>query len=385
MIIMILSSIEGNRSLGGVDTACQNHLTGIMEYDNESGNEYIIIAFNPANDLQKEGVELRLKDNITLIWFNRSQGSIFSKIATNFLRNQLLVRSAVKRYRPHIVHSHMPDLHIQKYATEQKILTLHQYNKIGRSHVGYLNNIAHEKVIEPKSIRESDLITCVSKEVIDFVKIDHNKNPIYVPNSLNQKYFRRRVLASDIREINIFLSGAITPGKRVMDALDVVEIVRHKYPSIHLRIAGRFGRNEAYNNSITERVRSQSLSKHVTLLGSIGIDQIIKEISKSHVALFMSECETFGLSPLECLAAGLPLVTTEVGVFQWHKEEFEARGVDIIKPGDVSSAARAIEKRISKNDFNNSINLSDFMNEKFSLKSNATQYLKAYDSVEAVK
>ena len=186
---MILSSIEGNRSLGGVDTACQNHLAGIMKYDNESGNKYIIIAFNPANDLQKEGVELRLKDNITLIWFNRSQGSIFSKIATNFLQNQLLVRSAIRRYRPHIVHSHMPDLHIQKYAAEQKILTLHQYNKIARSYVGHLNNFAHEKVIEPKSIRESDIITCVSKEVINLVKIDHNKHPIYVHNSLNQKVF----------------------------------------------------------------------------------------------------------------------------------------------------------------------------------------------------
>ena len=130
-----------------------------------------------------------------------------------------------------------------------------------------------------------------------------------------KKYFRKRILPLDIREINIFLSGAIIPRKRVMDALDVVEIVRHKYPSIHLKIAGNFGGSEAYNNSIMERVRSECLSKHVTLLGSIGIDRILKEISRSHVALFMSECETFGLSPLECLAAGLPLVTTEVGSF----------------------------------------------------------------------
>ena len=85
-----------------------------------------------------------------------------------------------------------------------------------------------------------------------------------------------------------------------------------------------------------------------------------------------------GLAPLEMITAGIPVVTTEVGVFRWHKEPLQARGAETVQPGDVELATRRIADRIARKDFAARSDLRAYLTEAFSLPSyierNETSY-----------
>jgi polysaccharide biosynthesis protein VpsD len=107
-------------------------------------------------------------------------------------------------------------------------------------------------------------------------------------------------------------------------------------------------------------------------------------LSRTHIGLSLSESETFGLAPLEMLAAGVPVITSEVGVFRSRKDAFAARGLDIVKPRDVSSFAARIRARLRDSDFSVNPALTGYLKQEFSLPGYMSKTEACYASGPAV-
>jgi glycosyltransferase involved in cell wall biosynthesis len=179
----------------------------------------------------------------------------------------------------------------------------------------------------------------------------------------------------------LLLVGTISRGKRVLDALETVRLLKSEHPDIKLIVAGRAGSDNTYIELLKNFVSAHELNENVEFLGALSRQALNIEIKRTHVAVFFSGAETFGLAPLECLTAGIPLVTTDVGVFNWHKTDFTQLGVDVIDVGNYRAAAEAISKRIKWNDFSLQLRVRDYIKDNFSINVCARNYIDTYESV----
>ncbi len=380
MIVMVLSALDGQRSLGGVDSACQAQLQGLLEMG-DGGSDYIIVAFNPASDLVTDACEIALAPHVRLFWHNyRRKTGRYSRLP-NVVRNELLIRHLIKTLTPDIVHSHLPQWHMRKWGAERKILTLHQYHNIGRTPVSLLNDLLHRDIIEPASIRNADAVTCVSRDVSEMVGMRKKGAVHCIPNAINQRFFGLDRAPRNDGPINLLMAGTLSRAKRVMDALEVVRRLKAAHPQIRLTLAGRPGADEAFHRQMLAFIADHKLQETVEIAGVLDLPAMLERMRDTHIGLFLSEQETFGLAGLECLAAGIPLVTTGVGVFKWQREDFTRRGVDVVDVGDVGAAVEAVSRRIARGAYDTGGGLTDYLAENFSRAACAAKYLEIYDAV----
>jgi glycosyltransferase involved in cell wall biosynthesis len=81
----------------------------------------------------------------------------------------------------------------------------------------------------------------------------------------------------------------------------------------------------------------------VIFVGVLDRDAIVQEYQCADIGVFFSEQETFGLAPLEMLAAGLPLLSTPVGILGEQINDFVDLGVKFVNFNDeIEHAATSL-------------------------------------------
>lgn len=364
LIAMLLSDVADKRSFGGVDTVCQTQLAGLLNSP-APNTHYFIVAFNPANDCVTPATPIPFAPFVTLHWHNMNTAST----CPNWLYQELTLRKHVAAIRPHVVHAHLPYWFLFKQFGERKVLTLHSYRTIGRHRRNVLNNFFHERLLPFLGLRSTDVLTTVSKDIAALIEGERGTPVRYLPNPIAPEFMAappaRRLSSS---AVSLLLVGSVIPSKRVHDALDLLAVLQKDFPCIHLRVAGSFSGDSPYYKFLVEKCQRLGITDNVTFLGRLTIAQLKSEIHTAHIGLSLSECETFGLAPLEMLAQHLPVVATAVAVMKWHQADLERLGVSIVEVGDIGAMARAITKLIASDGYTASLDLTSYLAENFGLK-----------------
>ena len=122
------------------------------------------------------------------------------------------------------------------------------------------------------------------------------------------------------------------PVKRVRDVVRIFARVRAEVPSMLLMVGDGPDRVDAQDEA-----RAQGVEKDVSFLGKI--ESVAPLLAAADVFLLPSENESFGLSALEALACGVPVVASRVGGLP----EVVSDGVTgVLRPvGDVDGMAQA--------------------------------------------
>ena len=337
MLIMLLSGWDCSRSAGGVDSVCQLLLKGIAV---DKDNQYLVIGFNPFNDVRGAMEKIALSPNIHLHWYNlvQNKATLFNKIIPNLFHQNWIVKREVMDFQPDVIHSHLPSWFLFKYNSTKRILTLHSYKNIGRQNFGILNHILYVWFAIPINLRHATLVTTVSKDIENLLRKEHH-SAIYIPNPILDDFFHVERKIED-KQI-VVLPASVIHKKRIHDALKVIEKIRVSFPKVKLYIAGMYKIN-AYYNELVAFIDKHKLQGNVEFLGQISVRQLCEIYSKARVGLFLSEEETFGLAPLEMLAAGVPLVTTRVGFFKHNNNFSKQAGIDLVDVGDISKATEYV-------------------------------------------
>jgi N-acetyl-alpha-D-glucosaminyl L-malate synthase BshA len=164
------------------------------------------------------------------------------------------------------------------------------------------------------SINESDAITAVSEnlkeETLRSFPID--KDIQVITNFIDMKRFRhsdknhfKKMLAPNDERILVHVSN-FRKVKRVEDVIRVFEKVHAKMPSKLLMIGDGPERPGA-----EELCRSLEICNDIRFLGKQ--DQMDEILSITDLFLLTSEYESFGLSALEAMACGVPVISTNAG------------------------------------------------------------------------
>ena len=164
------------------------------------------------------------------------------------------------------------------------------------------------------SINHSDRVTAVSESLKqDTLRLfDIKKNINVIPNFIDTKKIKlkgkpceRSLLAEKEEKILTHISN-FRPLKRIMDVISIFEGVQLKIKSKLMMV----GEGPEKKRAI-QYVNEKGLEEQVLFLGNS--NEIDKILCYSDLFLLPSEKESFGLSALEAMAHGVPIISSDAG------------------------------------------------------------------------
>jgi glycosyltransferase involved in cell wall biosynthesis len=138
--------------------------------------------------------------------------------------------------------------------------------------------------------------------------------------------------------------GTLEERKNPLSVLKVAELLKDR-SDIHFLIAGRGG--TVYAEKLKEKARNL---RNVTYLGEINDREKILLIKSSFANILMSQVEALGLTQMEFMYAGVPVVTSAVGGQSWLVRNGR-EGIHVEGPDDEAGATKAIETLADDGEF----------------------------------
>lgn len=172
---------------------------------------------------------------------------------------------------------------------------------------------------------------------VESTKIRVVKNGVNVPTfETNKRAELRRAICADPTRSIVLTTARLHEGKGIVYLIEAAKLL----PEIHLVICG----DGPERCRLEEAVRGADLQKRVIFLGHR--EDVPELLSACDIFVLPSLHEALGLSVLEAMAAGRPVVATAVGGLK----ETVSDGVNglLVPPRDGMSLAAAIRRLISE-------------------------------------
>ncbi|HAG81040.1 MAG TPA: hypothetical protein DCL61_07675 [Cyanobacteria bacterium UBA12227] len=167
----------------------------------------------------------------------------------------------------------------------------------------------------------------------------------YLPYGIDTTHFSpsQALNSPSNSELNILYLASLSYRKGVFTLLDAFEEVVQTFPSCRLTIAGTGTELE----QIKQRISAMSCQSQITLLGAVARDCIPEVMRQCSVYCLPSYGEPFGISVLEAMACGKPIVGTDAGGLAYLIPD---RGGRKVPPRDASGLAKALIEVLSSRD-----------------------------------
>ena len=214
--------------------------------------------------------------------------------------------------------------------------------RVSGNHVGWGDRLGRK--LQLAGMRRADAITAVSKFQARELGKDLSlpEDAIHViPNPISPALLQQALEQPRVEPANpvVLYTGRIELNKGSLELLRSIDRVASKFPEVEYVMAG--GRH----NSIDDRSLEGALGRngtrnHVRLLGHVPWQQLADCYRRAGVFVMPSYYETFGISVIEAMAFGLPVVATNVGGLPEVVED-GITGI-LVPPGDSEALAAAI-------------------------------------------
>ena len=156
-------------------------------------------------------------------------------------------------------------------------------------------------------------------------------NVFYLPNGVDTSRFKPSLKNNMFQVIFV---GALHYGKGIDVFLKAIEYIisNNLCQKCVFKIASIGG-------PLEDLIREYAQKGYVDYLGYVEDSKLVEELARSHVAVFPSREEAFGLVVLEAMASGTPVITTNIVAFkQTNKENVTGFFVRVDDPIDLANA-----------------------------------------------
>jgi D-inositol-3-phosphate glycosyltransferase len=152
---------------------------------------------------------------------------------------------------------------------------------------------------------------------------------------------RKFVKSLNINEDSKIVSflGSLEERKNPMAVIKTAEILKER-KDIHFVLAGKSG--SPYGERVIEEAKNMP---NVTYLGEINEQEKVLLIKASYINIILSRLEALGLTQMEFMYNGVPVVTSGVGGQKWLIHE-GVEGIHVRGSEDVEGAALAVRKLV---------------------------------------
>jgi glycosyltransferase involved in cell wall biosynthesis len=161
-----------------------------------------------------------------------------------------------------------------------------------------------------------------------------------VDNAVARSFFEAESASTPGRVLYV---GAVSRGKRLLDAVEALAEVRRLVPEVQLHVAGP-ATDAAYVARVTARVHELGLGPNVRLLGALPEEALLEEYRRAALLVLPSSQETSPMVIGEAMAAGIPVVATSTGGIPSLVAEGETGW--LVSVGDVTALAERIAQTL---------------------------------------
>lgn len=329
-------------------------------------------------------------------------------------REQEFFREAYAEFRPDVVHIHGTEFAIglnwiqavgktATMVTIQGLVSVYgRYYLGGIDHPGAYNTfrdiVRRDTLLQQQQKYYNRGVTEIKTiENVDYVggrtqwDRDHcaaiNPHARYFQcgETMRDSFYTNRWEYSKCRPHSIFISQGYYPVKGLHRVLEAMDIVRRKYPDVHLYVAGDSPiaktpwRLSGYGKYLKTLIKRYDLKKHITFLGRINEEQMLKNYLNANLALVPSSIENSSNSLGESQLLRMPILASFVGgtpeIVKWNP--------DVLYRFEESE--QLAPKICSIFDAGEHVQIPDFDPERYDAEQNINQLMAAYKTMIAEK
>jgi len=302
------------------------------------------------NYLKKKGYDVKLisgKWNIDLNHPDIIQFDLIRKRFLWMLHFNYKVVTFLRKHNFDILHANSAKAAIPILFSNKKrfITTIHDFTPFETN----LTRFPFEKYLIKLIAKQSSVITTVSKTVknkfMKFLpKIDYNK--VYtIYNGIEEKF---KPYPHKSEELNqrlglkgpiILYLGRITAYKGVEHIIKAYKIVKHTIPNVNLVIGGTpdYMMEKQYQKWKKEY-------QDISFVGYVSEEDLPYFYSMADIFInYSSSSEGFGLTPLEAIACGTPIICSSIDVYK----EIFADSALFVPPNNSKALAQSIIKLLN--------------------------------------
>ena len=230
--------------------------------------------------------------------------------------------------------------------------------------VHHVDDFTTEALIDcqRQAIHEPDKLIVVSKHWQENLRKDYGVDAQVIHNGVDVGKLARPaglekpLLGSVIPAEGRFLFltvGGIEPRKGTIEMFEALALLKSRLatPPLLVIVGGHsFQDYRQYREAAFQRAGELGLSLETDIVqaGTVSDQRLVEWYHSADAFLFPSVKEGWGLVAMEALAAGLPLIATQIPVFREYLTDEET--ALLVPPGDAESLALAMQRVIEEED-----------------------------------
>lgn len=217
-----------------------------------------------------------------------------------------------------IIHIHAIDFFIDS-AAAGRFVGFHQKPIVVTTHGGIFHTKAWARLkdfywrnVLLRSLRGADCVIAVSdRDAALFASIVPADKLLTIPNGIDPAF---RASAPVRVRGRIVTVGRVTPAKRIDKVIELVAAAAPRDEQVELFVVGP---DETGTTVLLRRkAEAMGVQSRVKFLGELSSDQLGQLVASAHLFVSAASYEAFGITTVEALSAGAPVLVTRTGVHE---------------------------------------------------------------------
>ena len=290
------------KALGGDAVVVVN----LEKQQQKAGHEVFILTSNCPEIIEKENVvKFGLKDSAP------DQDRVTCRRIISLFILLLSGSRLIRKIKPDVIHSHSADLGfiISFPAMIHNIPVINTCHGVTFPYRQYSFFKRSAEKFFLMHGRFKSIIT-VDKNSLRFFKDIKVDNAVYIPNGVDiERFNSKRLKKKDENEIKFLFAGRLETQKGIKYLIRAVEILLNRTDNFKVLLIGDGSQREELEDLICRN----NLNDHMVCFGIITDDELRDLYCTYDAFILPSVWEGFPLTILEAWAAGLPVISTNVG------------------------------------------------------------------------
>ncbi len=217
-----------------------------------------------------------------------------------------------------VIHIHAIDFFVDS-AAASRFVGFHKKPIVVTTHGGIFHTKAWARLkdfywrnVLLRSLRTADSVVAVSDRDAElFSSIVPRDKLVTIPNGIDPAFGRTSSSRVPGRLVTV---GRITPSKAIDRIIDLVAAIASEFEEIELFVAGP---DESGSAELLRRHAERAgIASRVKILGELSGDELATLVSSAHVFISAAAHEGFGITTVEALSAGVPVLVTRTGIHE---------------------------------------------------------------------